>query len=194
MKLALTIFTFLLSLASTGQTQYKSGAIYNSLGAYIIDAPKNWVLDNESGVGQGLHCVLYLKGSTWADSPVIMYGQIESDSGITIKSFVDFAMKDYLKEDPKFQHKLVKTLKAENKYDCEIYDNHGGMYNSYERVAYIQIKGSVCYIVFSSKTKEDFLKYADSIYDVVKSFKNSPQYKNGGGDLELILTPIKKDN
>jgi hypothetical protein len=191
MRQVLIVFAFLFSLTSFAQTKYKSGAIYSDKGAYIIDAPQNWVLDNESGLDQGLHCVLYLKDFNWATSPVIMYGQIESDSGITIKSFVDFAMKEYLKEDPKFEHTLVKTLKAEDKYDCEVYDNHGGPYGSYERVAYIQIEGSVCYVVFSARTKDDFDKYADAIYDVVKSFKNSPEYINGGEGRQLILTPVK---
>jgi hypothetical protein len=133
----------------------------------MLMPPKNWILDNQSGVSQGLHCVFYLKGFTWENSPVIMYAQIHSGD---LKSFLDFALKEYKNDDPKFQHKFFKSRKAQQKYDCEEYDNYIGTYGSYERVAYIEVDSTVCYVVFSSRTKTNFDKYAKVIDEVVDSF------------------------
>jgi hypothetical protein len=154
-------------MTSFAQTEFEAGIIYNKAASYQIKAPANWVLDNASGVSQGLHCVLYPKGFTWQNAPVVMYAQIDSGS---LRSFIDFAVNDYKKEDPKFQHKLFKKRKAQDKYDCEEYDNYIGTYGSYERVAYIQVDSIICYVVFSSRTKTDFDKYAKAIDEVVDSF------------------------
>ncbi len=43
------------------QDKYKGGIVYGPKAAFNISAPEGWVLDNESGVNQGLPCVLYRK-------------------------------------------------------------------------------------------------------------------------------------
>ena len=54
------------------QNKYPGGIVYGPKAAFNISAPEGWVLDNESGVDQGLPCVLYPKGSTWADANAVM--------------------------------------------------------------------------------------------------------------------------
>ncbi|MDP4150259.1 MAG: hypothetical protein Q8927_19715 [Bacteroidota bacterium] len=162
-----------LGLSAGAQTKEKvqspAGIVYGPKGAYMIEAPKHWVLDNKSGVPDGLPCVLYIDGFTWESSPVIMYAKIASPTYPTIDKFIAFAIREFVKEDPKFYHKELKTGEIGGK-KYVIMNYRGGPYNSYERVFYVQMESAVGYVVFSAKNKPDFDKYADALLDVVASY------------------------
>ena len=51
------------------------------------------VLGNSAGVEQGLPCVLYPKGSTWADANAIMYAKIAGTDYEDVGKFVAMAIK-----------------------------------------------------------------------------------------------------
>src|SRR6184192_582796 len=53
-----------------------AGMIFGRNHAYVLSAPKGWVMDNESGVSQGLHAVFYPKGSSWGKGVVVMYTNV----------------------------------------------------------------------------------------------------------------------
>ncbi len=53
-----------------------------------------WVLDNNAGAEQGLPCVFYPKGSTWADAKTIMYAKIASTQYEDVDAFVATAIKE----------------------------------------------------------------------------------------------------
>ena len=157
-------------------SKYPSGIIYGPKAAFKIDAPKGWILDNKAGLSNGLPCVLYLKGSTWKDSPVIMYAKIASTEFENVDEFIKFAIKGFLKEDSNFVYQR-HSIRAINKSNSAIVNNYiGGPYHSYERVAYIQVPQAVCYIVFSSSNKEDFAKYSDALLSTVDTFVYKPEY------------------
>ncbi len=72
-----------LGLATAAQAQgqaappsMNSGIVYGDNHAFALSAPPGWVLDNESGVSQGLHAVFYPAGSSWSDSQVVMYANV----------------------------------------------------------------------------------------------------------------------
>ena len=59
----------LIAISSTAaQEKFAGGIIYGPKAAFNISAPEGWVLDNEFGKEQGLPCVLYPKGQSWADA------------------------------------------------------------------------------------------------------------------------------
>src|SRR4026207_39434 len=98
----LTLFSalqlFILCCSQTSQQrQFPAGIIYGPKAAYKIDAPKNWILDNKSGMSQGLPCVLYINGFTWQNSPVIMYAKIAGTNFENMDSFIAFAIKEFKK-------------------------------------------------------------------------------------------------
>lgn len=159
------------------KTKFPAGIVYGPKAAYQIDAPKHWVLDNTSGVSEGLPCVLYIDGFTWQNSPVIIYAKIASPVYTDIDKFIAFAIKEFVKEDPNFNHKeLVNGNIGGQKYTIMNYQ--GGPYHSYERAFYIQMKRAVGYVVFSARNKEDYEKYADALFEIVKSYKYKPEYIN----------------
>ena len=76
--LLLGCIALLLCSSVLAQENYRGGIVYGPKAAFNISAPQGWVLDNEAGAGQSLPCVLYPKGSTWADAKTIMYAKIAS--------------------------------------------------------------------------------------------------------------------
>ena len=44
-----------------GDAHFKGGIIFGKDHAYVLTAPKGWVLDNQSGVDQGIHAVFILR-------------------------------------------------------------------------------------------------------------------------------------
>jgi hypothetical protein len=82
-----------LSPSMLGQEGYRGGIVYGPKAAFDIRAPEGWVLDNESGKSQGLPCVLYPKGSSWADAKTIMYAKIASTEFEDVNEFVAWAIK-----------------------------------------------------------------------------------------------------
>ena len=75
------------------QETYPGGIVYGPKAAFKVDAPPGWVLDNTVGVEQGLPCVLYPKGSTWADANTIMYAKIAGTDYEDVGKFVAMAIK-----------------------------------------------------------------------------------------------------
>ena len=160
-----------------GESQFEAGIVYGPKAAYKIDAPRNWVLDNVSGKSSGLPCVLYINGCTWENSPVIMYAKIASPTFTEIDKFIGFAIKEFKKEDPKFNFKEFKKGKL-NGHKYVIMNYQGGPYNSYERAFYIQMKNAVGYVVFSARNENDYKKYSDAIFEIATSFQYKPEFIN----------------
>jgi len=82
-----------LSPGLLGQEAFRGGIVYGPKAAFDIAAPDGWGLDNESGKNQGLPCVLYPKGSSWADAKTIMYAKIASTEFEDVNEFVAWAIK-----------------------------------------------------------------------------------------------------
>src|SRR5438046_9635152 len=79
------------------QEQYRGGIVYGPKAAFNISAPEGWVLDNESGVDQGMPCVLYPKGSSWSNAKTVMYAKIASTQFVDVEGFVAKAVKEMKK-------------------------------------------------------------------------------------------------
>ena len=91
-----TIFLVISLVVCSGvfaQQTYPGGIVYGPKAAFKIDAPPGWVLGNSAGVEQGLPCVLYPKGSTWADANAIMYAKIAGTDYEDVGKFVAMAIK-----------------------------------------------------------------------------------------------------
>lgn len=107
-----------------------------------------------------------------------MYAKIASPKYPEIEGFIKFAIAEFIKEDSHFVHKRLKSHKINTTFSAVVYDYQGGIYNSFERVAYIQVPNAVCYVVFSARNQKDFKKYADALYDALDSFELRPEYIN----------------
>src|SRR5215510_3761875 len=87
--LALTISSICMLL---GEETVPGGIVYGPKAGFNIRAPEGWVVDNESGKGQDLPCVLYPKGSSWSDAKTVMYAKMASPQYEGVNAFMAWAI------------------------------------------------------------------------------------------------------
>jgi hypothetical protein len=152
------------------QETYPGGIVYGPKAAFKIDAPPGWVLDNSVGVEQGLPCVLYPKGSTWADANTIMYAKIASTQYEDVGKFVANAIQQMEKVHGKPKEKVDTGKTGDGQpYFINEYPATKS-YSQWERVAYIQLPKAVAYIVFSARDEASYRKDFHALNEVLKSF------------------------
>jgi len=163
------ILFLLICARDSAQENFRGGIVYGPKGAFNISAPEGWVLDNESGAEQGLPCVLYPKGESWADARTVIYAKIASTQYEDAEKFVAAAIKDMEKTHGKPKEKIASGKTR---------DGHGYFINEYpatntysqwERVGYVQLPRAVAYIVLSSRDRASYKKDSGALEDVLKN-------------------------
>lgn len=163
-----------LSWAADKPGQFPAGIVYGPKAAFQISAPTGWVLDNYSGLADGLHCVLYPEGQTWAESPILMYAKIASPDYPNRHDFIKFAIDYFKKEDPKFSYRIIRHSKTSEGFDYTVNEYDRPLYPHYERVIYIQLPDVVAYVVYNADDPKDRLKYSKAFEEVINSFRYRP--------------------
>jgi hypothetical protein len=173
-------FVVLLATAIPAQNKYPGGIVYGPKAAFSISAPEGWVLDNESGAEQGLPCVLYPKGESWADARTVMYAKIASTQYEDAEKFAAVAIKQMESKHGKPKEKIDKGKTGNdqaffiNEYPAT------ETYSQWERVAYVQLPKAVAYIVLSSRDEASYRKDAPALREVLKTFAYlEPKAKRG---------------
>lgn len=163
------------------QDKYRGGIVYGPKAAFNISAPEGWILDNQSGVSQGLPCVLYPKSESWADARTVMYAKIATTQFEDVNAFVAMAIKDMEKTHGKPKEKIAsgKTADGRNYFINEYPASK--TYSQWERVAYVQLPHAVAYIVLSSRDQASYQKHSAALQEVLKTFTYFEPKKEGGG-------------
>jgi hypothetical protein len=168
--LLLGCIALLLCSSVLAQENYRGGIVYGPKAAFNISAPQGWVLDNEAGAGQGLPCVLYPKGSTWADAKTIMYAKIASTQYEDVDKFVAIAIKEMKDRHGLPKQKIESGKTGDGKpYFINEYPATKN-YSQWERVAYIQLPHAVAYVVLSSRDESSYRKDSPALREALKSF------------------------
>src|SRR5712692_11568606 len=157
-------------VSASAQENYRGGIVYGPKAAFNINAPEGWVLDNESGAQQGLPCVLYPKGESWAGARTIMYAKIASTQFEDVNAFVAMAIKEMAKTHGKPKEKIAsgKTHDAHDYFINEYPATKN--YSQWERVAYVQLPHAVAFIVLSSRDHASYQKDSAALQEVLKTF------------------------
>ena len=151
--------------------QNVGGIIYGKDHAYMLSAPKGWVLDNQAGKEQGLVAVFYPKDGSWAESPSVMYTRVQPKSGKTfaeaIKTDIDYMKKSspmivateqepivYGKEKKRAE---VRYLSADKNSNCEA-------------VAYMEEKNCIVLVILTARNEEDFKGCFPAFKELVESY------------------------
>jgi tetratricopeptide (TPR) repeat protein len=164
------IFLLFISARSFAQENYRGGIVYGPKAAFNISAPEGWVLDNQSGVSQGLPCVLYPKSESWADARTVMYAKIAGTQFEDVNAFVAMAIKEMQKTHGKPKEKIASGKTADG-HDYFINEYPATKtYSQWERVGYVQLPHGVAYIVLSSRDRSSYQKDSDALQRVLKNF------------------------
>jgi len=157
----------------SGQDEIKSGIIYGNNHAFGLTAPEGWVLDNHSGVNQGLHAVFYRKGQTWQNATTVMYANtasLEDRAHKTIDQLITYDLKKFQKEYSDLQISDGVDIIVNDKVIAKIKYLSGKSYGNFEAIAYIDAVKTGVMIIMSSRTKEDFETSLNAFETLVKSY------------------------
>lgn len=171
----IAIVTFLFSFTVNASiTEGGRGMLFGADHAFSVTAKAGWVLDNQSGVSQGLHMAFYPKGETWSDSPVIIYGRaIPTTEAANVQSQVERTVNDFRKTgNPKYSSEAQAPLALSNGKMAELYHFSGDQWGNYEAVAYFPETDTINFLVFNSRTKDTFEKYIGDFKQIVSSYQN----------------------
>src|SRR5437763_14310922 len=158
-----------LSPCIPAQETFRGGVVYGSKAAFKIDAPGGWVLDNNSGVKQGLPCVLYPKDSSWADAKTIMYAKIASTEFEDVNEFVAWAIQG-MKAKHGTPKEKIASGKTKDGHDYFINEYPATKtYSQWERVGYVQLPQGVAFIVLTSRDKASYQKDSGQLEKALKT-------------------------
>ncbi len=160
-------------LAGSGPDTMNSGIIYGDNHAFTLSAPDEWVLDNSSGLKQGLHAVFYPKGSSWEKASAVMYANVCvcKKSNQTLQDFIEHELKVFREQD-RGNVDMVdgKTLTTQDGRKAVVKHLTGDQYGNYESIAYIEESKVFIMIVLSSKSRKDYESSLHPFQELVKSY------------------------
>jgi hypothetical protein len=158
------------TVSISSQETNRGGIVYGPKAAFNIAAPEEWVLDNQAGVEQGLPCVLYPRGESWANARTVMYAKIAGAQFEDVNAFVAMAIKEMAKTHGKPKEKIASG-KTHDGHDYFINEYPATKtYSQWERVAYVQLPKAVAYIVLSSRDHASYQKDSGALQEVLKTF------------------------
>ena len=151
------------------QEMLPGGNVYGPKAGFNISAPEGWVVDNESGKGQDMPCVLYPKGSSWSDAKTVMYANMAGPEFEGVNAFVEMAIKG-MKAQYGTPKEKIASGKTKDGHDYFINEYPATKtYSQWERVGYIQLPQGVAFIVLTSRDKTSYQKDAGLLEKVLKT-------------------------
>lgn len=151
-------------------SRFKGGIIYGKDHAYGLSAPQGWVLDNQSGVNQGIHAVFYPEGGSWAESKAVMYSRINDKTDKTLQDVIDADLKHMGQDAPNYKIVDKESVTCTQGAKANIKFLSGDKFNTFEAVAYIEEPKKVITIVLTSRDEENFKPSVKAFYELVKSY------------------------
>jgi hypothetical protein len=151
-----------------------TGIIYGQNHAYALTAPEGWVLDNSSGVSEGLHAVFYPAASSWAGAATVMYTNValcDLSKKEKIEDIMKYDIEKFRQDSPNLRVEKKEGIGVCNGrrkarvvyFSCDRYGHH-------EAVAYIPENKVVVMIVMRSRNKKEFDSSLKAFEELVKSY------------------------
>jgi hypothetical protein len=149
------------------------GIVYGEGYAFMIEAPKGWVLDTRSGVPDGLQAVFYPRGSSWSESPTVMYAAWASkkkEGVTTLQQIIDKDLTNFKKENPSMVITESRPLKTGDGKKALVRLFKGDQGGNFEAVAYVDEKAGVAVLVLTSPEQAAFTKAVPAFEKLVSSY------------------------
>jgi hypothetical protein len=147
------------------------GIVYGEDHAFVVDAPEGWVLDNKSGVGQGLYAVFYPKGESWENATAVMYvNTAKREESDTVATLIEYDTAQFKRGNPDVSVEKAARITTSDDKEAEVRYFTGDQWGNSEAVAYIEEETIFVLIVLTSRTKEAFESAKPAFGDLVKSY------------------------
>ena len=172
-KFLIVLFLISLTLTAFGQKDMNSGIIYGNNYSFGLTAPNGWVLDNESGISQGLNVVFYKKGESWGKAETVMYANtssLEVEAHRTLDQLIKYDISDFKSNYSDIVITDGKDILTKDSVKAKIKYLSGNSYGNFEAMAYLDGGKIGVMIIMSSRTKEGFDNSLTAFEDLVRSY------------------------
>ena len=171
MTLSLALLTFSLALATTTAAEDQTGIVYGDSHAFFVTAPPGWVLDNQSGLRNEVHAAFYPQGSSWRDSPAVMYANgVTRSSGETLDSFIADDIQTFRERSPQIQIKEGSPIKTKDGRIAVVRYFSGDQSGNHEAVAYIAEKRAIIVLALTARTQDAFQRSLQPFEELVRNY------------------------
>ncbi len=163
----------MVSLQSFTQEDMKTGIIYGNNHAFSLTAPDDWILDNKSGVNQGLYAVFYKKGLSWKNAETVMYANtasLENPPHTTLDELIKYDTDNFKKQYKDLDIRDGNNIELSNNKTAKVRYLSGKSYGNFEAIAYIDAGKNGIMIIMSSRSKEGFDNSLIAFQSLVKSY------------------------
>jgi hypothetical protein len=162
------------AFSTTTDDGMNAGIIYGKDHSYMLSAPKGWVLDNQSGVNQGLYAVFYPKGSSWAKGSVVMYTNTGSKKKKGQETFEKMIANDVANYRDNRNTKQIldglPIITKDGKRTALVKYFLGDKTGNYEACAYIDESKIVSFVVLTARNQKEFEANLPAFKELVQSY------------------------
>lgn len=172
-KLLIILILLSCKLMLSGQDNINTGIIYGTDHAYSLTAPEGWVLDNSSGVVQGLYAVFYKQGESWDKAETVMYtntASLKDKAHKTLDQLIKYDLDNFKKEYSDILIIDAPDIVIKENVIAKVKYLSGKSYGNYESIAYINAGKTGVMIVMSARTKQGFDDSLIAFESLVKSY------------------------
>jgi hypothetical protein len=129
------------------------------------------VLDNRNGLADRVHAAFYPQGSSWTDSPAVMYANgATRSSGETLDSFIADDIKTFRDRSPQIQVKEEPPIKTKDGRIALVRYFSGDRSGNHEAVAYIGEKSAIIVLALSARTQDAYERSLRSFGELVRNY------------------------
>jgi hypothetical protein len=149
------------------------GIIYGKNHSFSICAPEGWVLDNKSGVSQGLYAVFYPLGKSWKDSDVVMYVNWAAKDPVIkdVEILVEFNLNKFRKNgSPNVKAEFLKAIDTDSHKKGQIWKYSGDKWANNELVCYFDENHGIAMIILTTQNKNIFEISKQAFDKIVTSY------------------------
>lgn len=132
------------------------GIVYGITTAAAVKAPDGWVVDNKSGLFQGVHCVMYPKDVLWTTTSRGIYVLISSmDSTNDLAETIKIDTKRFRKYFKGVKDEEMEPITSRNGQELPVRLFWGGKYTCFDYVAYVHYGNDVVLMVLVCASRSE---------------------------------------
>jgi hypothetical protein len=147
-----------------------SGIVFGANHAFTITAPAGWVLDNKSGIPQGLQAVFYPIGGSWEGSLAVMYANAvekNENDGTTFNRVIYADTSKFMAEHKEGHVAAIQTLTTKDNKKAKVIMY---IYSNYEAAAFIDEPKVVSMLVLTARSEKEFKNAVPAFKELVASY------------------------
>jgi hypothetical protein len=161
-------------LEKSAHEQGQGGILYGPGYAFLISAPKGWIMDDQAGQSQGVPVVFYHRGESWLGGDPTMYVNLSykvKGQDDTIQKVIQYDIEQTRKQDPEMKAEAAAPLQTGDGRKAVVYTFSGpGRGRSQEQVAYLDTPQVVMMLVLSARTEATYKAALPDYLRLVRSF------------------------